>query len=238
LSCFGLPSQSAHPGAGRQAGGKEEDRERACDHRAPREYDPQALLPVIKPIWFAAFQPCGLLEWLAAYEKDHRRFYSDVRQALMGASPRTLNRLLEPLRVTARRRGGTRPSSLLRQSIPIRGEWTEEGPGWKELDTDAVCGGSLDDLHLWMLDGVDIRTDWTEQRAVENRGAHAVLVQVQDVGIDSDNGGEFINHHLARYAQARPAPLHPGTSLQEQRQRACRTEKLHPCAPAFWLRAL
>jgi len=80
-----------------------------------------------------------------------------------------------------------------------------------ELDTAAQCGGSLDDLHLWMLDGVDIRTDWTEQRAVENRGAHAVLAQIEAVekrlpftlpGIDSDNGGEFINHHLARYAQA------------------------------------
>ena len=36
----------------------------------PREYDPPALLPVIKPIWFGAFQPCGtrlhalLPEWL------------------------------------------------------------------------------------------------------------------------------------------------------------------------------
>jgi hypothetical protein len=188
----------------------------------PREYHAEALLPVLKTIWFGAFQPCGtrlhalMPEWLPAYEQDHRKIDSDVRQALLSASPRTLNRLLEPLRAAAQRRGGTRPGSLLRQSIPIRGEWTEEGPGWLELDTVALCGGSLDDLHLWMLDGVDIRTDWTEQRAVENRGAHAVLGQIQDVekslpfallGIDSDNGGEFINHHLVRYAQARPAPL-------------------------------
>ena len=85
-----------------------------------------------------------------------------------------------------------------------------------ELDTVALCGGSLDDLHLWMLDAVDIPSDWTEQRAVENRSAHCVLAQIQDVeeslpftllGIDADNGGEFINHHLVRYAQVRPAPL-------------------------------
>jgi hypothetical protein len=139
-----------------------------------------------------------------------------VRQALLSASPRTLDRLLRPLRVAALRRGGTRPGSLLRQSIPIRVAWTEEGPGWMELDTVALCGGTLDDLHLWMLDAVDIRTDWTAQRAVENRGAHSVLRQIRDVeeslpfpllGIDSDNGGEFINHHLMRYAQTRPAPL-------------------------------
>ncbi len=45
----------------------------------PREYHPDTLLPVLKPIWFAAFQPCGsrlvalLPEWLPAYEADHRR---------------------------------------------------------------------------------------------------------------------------------------------------------------------
>lgn len=188
----------------------------------PKEYRAEVLLPVLKPIWFAAFQPCGmrlhalLPEWLPAYEEDHRRLDSDVREALLSASPRTLDRLLRPLRVSLSRRGGTRPGSLLRQSIPIRGEWTEEGPGWMELDTVALCGGALDDLHLWMLDGVDIRTDWTAQRAVQNRSAHCVLAQVRDVeeslpftllGIDSDNGGEFINHHLVRYAQARPRPL-------------------------------
>jgi hypothetical protein len=188
----------------------------------PKEYRPEVLLPVLKPIWFGAFQPCGarlhalLPEWLPAYEQDHRRINPDVREALLCASARTLNRLLGPLRVVAARKGGTRPGSLLRQSIPIRGEWTEEGPGWMEVDTVALCGGRLDDLHLWMLDGVDIRTDWTEQRAVENRGAHSVLAQIRDVeeslpftllGIDSDNGGEFINHHLMRYAQVRPTPL-------------------------------
>lgn len=188
----------------------------------PREYSPERLLPIIKPIWFAAYQPCGkrlhalLPEWLPAYEQDHRRLDSDLRQALLRASPRTLDRLLRALRVQSLRRGGTRPGSLLRQSIPIRGGWTEEGPGWLELDTVALCGGALDDLHAWMLDAVDIRTDWTEQRASANRSAHCILEQIRDVeaslpfpllGIDSDNGGEFINHHLVRYLHNRPQPL-------------------------------
>jgi hypothetical protein len=116
---------------------------------------------VLKPIWFGAFQPCGtrlhalLPEWLPADEQDHRRIDSDVRQALLSASPRTLNRLLEPLRAAAQRRGGTRPGSLLRQSIPIRGEWTEEGPGWMELDTVALCGASLDARWSGYSDGLD-----------------------------------------------------------------------------------
>jgi hypothetical protein len=105
---------------------------------------------------------------------------------------------------------------MLRQSIPIRGSWEEEGAGWMEIDTVALCGGSLDDKHLWMLDAVDIRTDWTEQRALENRSQHCTLAQIQDMewslpfplrGVDSDNGGEFINHALVRYLQLRPRPV-------------------------------
>lgn len=188
----------------------------------PRAYDPQQLLPVLKPIWFAALQPCGsrlvalLPEWLEAYETDHRQLDADLRACLLAVSARTLDRLLAPLRVSLRRRGGTRPGNLLRQSIPIRGEWSEEGAGWLEIDTVALCGGTLDDQHVWMLDGVDIRTDWTEQRALENRGQHATLRQFRDLeaslpfplrGVDSDNGGEFINHHLVAELRERSRPV-------------------------------
>jgi len=105
---------------------------------------------------------------------------------------------------------------LLRESIPIRGAWEEEGPGWLEVDTVALCGGALDDRHLWMLDAVDIRTDWTEQRALENRGQHCTLAQMRDLeislpfllrGVDTDNGGEFLNHHMVEFLQVRPRPV-------------------------------
>jgi len=188
----------------------------------PKTYHPERLLPILKPIWFSAFQPCGsrlhalLPEWLPAYELDQRRVDGDLRQCLLRASPRTLDRLIAPLRVGLARRGGTRPGSLLRQSIPIRGTWSEEGPGWLEMDTVALCGGSLDDRHLWMLDAVDIRTDWTELRALQNRGQRCTLAQITHLeaslpfallGLDSDNGGEFINHHLAAYLGQRSKPV-------------------------------
>ncbi len=188
----------------------------------PKTYEPTTLLPILKPIWFTAFQPCGsrlhalLPEWLPAYELDHRRIDADVRQCLLQASARTLDRLIAPLRVGLSKRGGTRPGSLLRQSIPIRGTWTEEGPGWLELDTVALCGGRLDDRHVWMLDAVDIHTAWTELRALPNRGQRCTLAQIADLekslpfallGLDSDNGGEFINHHLVAYLGQRPKPV-------------------------------
>lgn len=188
----------------------------------PRSYDPERLLPVLKPIWFAAQQPCGsrlvalLPEWLPAYEADHRRLDGDLRRSLLEMSARTVDRLLRPLRVNLQRRGGTRPGSLLRQSIPIRGIWEEEGAGWMEVDTVALCGGRLDDRHAWMLDGVDIRTDWTEVRALANRSQHCTLEQFKDLeqslpfalrGVDSDNGGEFINHHLVAWLGQRSQPV-------------------------------
>lgn len=188
----------------------------------PREYEPAKLLGPLKAIWMQAMQPCSvrlkaaLGEWVPAYEEDHRRLNSDVREALLNASRATLDRLLRPVRVEHRRRASTRPGSLLRQQIPIRTEWREEEPGYLEMDTVALCGGSLDDRHGWMFDAVDIQTTWNEMRALANRGEEAVLGQIRDVearlpfellGVDSDNGGEFINHHLVNHFGQRERPV-------------------------------
>jgi hypothetical protein len=60
----------------------------------PKTYHPESLLPILKPIWFSAFQPCGsrlhalLPEWLPAYEVDHRRINPNLRQCLLAASAR------------------------------------------------------------------------------------------------------------------------------------------------------
>jgi hypothetical protein len=122
---------------------------------------------------------------------------------------------LKPIWFTAFQPCGTRPGNLLRQSIPIRGAWTEAGPGWLELDAVARGGGALDDLHWWRLDAVDIRTAWVELRALENRGQPGTLTPIRDLeaslpfrllGVDSDHGGEFLNHHLAAYWGQRKSP--------------------------------
>src|SRR5215831_38781 len=188
----------------------------------PRQYDPEKLLPPLKAIWLEAMQPCSvrlkacLTDWLPAYEQDHRRLNSDVRQALLSASRATLDRLLQPARVEHRRRATTRPGTLLRQQIPIRTEWSENQAGYLEMDTVALCGGTLDDRHSWMFDAVDIHTTWNEMRALANRGEAAVLREISDVearlpfgllGVDSDNGGEFINHHLVKHFAQRQHPV-------------------------------
>ena len=139
----------------------------------PTTYEPSVLLPWLRPIWQATDYACGrrlvamLPEWIPAYEEDERRLPGGVREKLLAASGRTLDRLLEPLRGQGAGRSLTRPGSLLRQQIPIRGSVWEEGKaGWLEVDTVALCGGSVAGEFVWMVDGVDYATAWVEVRAM------------------------------------------------------------------------
>lgn len=190
----------------------------------PREYEPARLLPVLTPIWRACQQPCGkrlvaaLPDWVPAYEQEFGSIDTDRRAQLLAISAATLDRLLAPVRMQQHRaRSGTRPGTLLRQQIPIATTpWNVDRPGYLELDTVALCGGSLAGDFTWMLDGVDFCTQWVAARAVWNRGWYNTLEQLQDIegqlpftllGVDSDNGGELLNWHVLRYCQDRRHPV-------------------------------
>jgi len=189
----------------------------------PVTYEPGLLLRWLRPIWAATDYACGrrlvamLPEWVPAYEQHERRLPGEVRDKLLMASGRTLDRLLEPLRGEGAGRSLTRPGTLLRQQIPIRGSLWEEGKaGWLEVDTVALCGGSVAGEFVWMVDGVDYATTWVEVRAMWGRGQAGTLAALQDVeaslpfallGLDSDNGGEFLNYHVLHWLQQRPRPV-------------------------------
>lgn len=189
----------------------------------PVSYEPSVLLPWLRPIWRATDYACGrrlvamLPEWIPAYEVHERRMPSEARDKLLGASARTLDRLLAPLRCQGAGRCLTRPGTLLRHQIPIRGSVWEEGKaGWLEVDTVALCGGSVAGEFVWMVDGVDYATTWVEVRAIWGRGQAGTLVALRDIeaslpfallGLDSDNGGEFLNHHVLNWLQKRARPV-------------------------------
>jgi hypothetical protein len=170
----------------------------------PVMYEPGLLLRWLRPIWAATDYACGrrlvamLPEWIPAYEQHERRLPREAREKLLLASGRTLDRLLEPLRGQGAGRSLTRPGTLLRHQIPIRGNVWEEGKaGWLEVDTVALCGGSVAGEFVWMVDGVDYVTAWVEVRAMWGRGQAGTLAALQDVeaslpfallGLDSDNG--------------------------------------------------
>jgi hypothetical protein len=189
----------------------------------PVTYGPELLLPYLRPIWQATDYACGrrlvamLPEWIPAYEQHERKLPGEVRDKLLDASGRTLDRLLAPLRFQGAGRSLTRPGTMLRDQIPIRGSVWEEGKaGWLEVDTVALCGGTTAGEYVWMVDGVDYATTWVEVRAMWGRGQHGTLAALRDVeaslpfallGLDSDNGGEFLNYHVLRWLQKRPRPV-------------------------------
>jgi hypothetical protein len=189
----------------------------------PTRYEPSVLVPWLRPIWQATDYACGrrlvamLPEWIPAYEAHERRLPAEAREKLLEASARTLDRLLAPLRGQGAGRSLTRPGTVLRHQIPIRGSVWEEGKaGWLEVDTVALCGGSVAGEFVWMVDGVDYATTWVEVRPIWGRGQAGTLVALRDMeaslpfpllGLDSDNGGEFLNYHVMNWLQKRPRPV-------------------------------
>ena len=146
---------------------------------------------------------CGELTVAPAVEKL-------VRQA----SRPTLARLLAPARAQCPPRGftTTQPGTWLKHEIPIRTftEWDDARPGFCEVDLVAHCGSSTQGFYLCTLCAVDIATTWVELEAVWGKGQQRVgsavhyvreRLPVPLVGLDSDNGSEFINHRLYTWCQ-------------------------------------
>jgi hypothetical protein len=124
----------------------------------------------------------------------------------------TLGRLLAPARAQRPSRGltTTRAGTWLRHEIPIRTftEWDYVGPGFCEIDLVAHCGSSTQGFYLCTLCMVDIATAWVELEAVWGKGHERVgggvhrarqRLPMPLLGIDSDNGSEFINKSLYDY---------------------------------------
>jgi hypothetical protein len=189
-----------------------------------RRYD-RAVAEPLKAIWLYSEQLCSkrlkaaLPLWLPFYEQEHGALEESVRQKLLQISAATIDRLLKKERARYRGKGlcGTRPGGLLKHQIPIRtGNDDVNRPGFLEADTVAHCGKSLAGDFIWSLTFTDIFCQWTENRAVWNKGAHGVLQQVKEVeaslpfellGFDVDNGSEFLTCHLWRYLLDRPRPV-------------------------------
>ena len=186
----------------------------------PPRYQPVS--EVVGTIWRAAEQLCGkrlvaaLPLWLPHYTRHYGKLLPTQKKLLGEISAATLDRLLATHKVH-HGQSGTKPGSLLRTQIALSTDaWDQEQPGYLEVDSVAHCGGSLAGDFLWSLTFTDIPSAWTEGRATFNKGAAGVLEQTRDVeaalpfpllGVDSDNGSEFLNHHFLRYLQQRPAPV-------------------------------
>jgi len=177
-------------------------------------------------VWNLAGRPSG--KYLAATmgiwvpkleqhgELDEKRPTDHTRTQLLTVSGATIDRMLKPIRDGATLVGlsGTKPGPLLRNSIQVRkaGDEHEQAPGFVEADLVLHCGATLAGEFAHSLTVTDVFTGWSENVALKN-GAHRWVIEAMTqiegrlpfplVGLESNNGGEFINHALIKWAGER-----------------------------------
>ena len=174
-------------------------------------------------VWSLSRYPAGkrlapmLVVLVAMLQRDGDLELSDADATLLTSmSAATIDRHLkdERVRLGLKGRSHTKPGTLLKSQIPIRtwAEWTEDQPGFLEIDLVGHEGGNSSGEFCFTLTMTDIATGWTVNRSVKNKAAVWVLEAIDEaskqfpfpiLGIDSDNGSEFINAHLFEYCLAR-----------------------------------
>ena len=186
--------------------------------RRPSRYSAHTL-SVLLAVWTAAGYPWSVrlkalvplwLPWI----RQRFSLTPTLERQLVAISARQIDRRLQAKKTHLKRRlyGRTKPGTLLKHHIPIRTDhWDVTSPGFAEIDLVSHSGDCADGEFVYSLTLTDIHTTWTEARAVLGKGATSIEAALEDMrwglpfplrGIDSDNGSEFINQHLWRYAQA------------------------------------
>jgi hypothetical protein len=138
----------------------------------------------------------------------------EVKTLLLSMSRATIDRCLHAARFESHHGlSTTKPGTLLKQAIAVRtwNDWDDARPGFFEIDLVAHCGDTTEGPYLNTLTMTDVWTGWTECLALPNKTQTAVSQAIQAVrpilpfpllGLDSDNGSEFINDLLYHYCQA------------------------------------
>jgi len=209
-------------------------------------YDPAEVLPVLKAVWLASDQLCSKLlraalpQWLDHHERRGAPLPEAFKKRLLEISPAQIDRLLRPSRVQHPKKGigATRPGTLLRHAVPTRGGPPDTTrPGSVEADTVAHCDDSTEGDYVNSLTFTELYSGWTENRAVWNKSADAVLAQLRELeqvvpyamkDFHTDNGGEFLNWALHRHLSGRPVKM-PWT-----RSRAYRKNDNAHCEQKNW----
>lgn len=178
-------------------------------------------LPALRRIWAVSDMICGKRLHPVLPELISRLVHfgeieidDEIRAKLLSVSAATIDRLLkeERRKFRLKPRGGTKPGTLLKNQIPVRtfSDWDEGVPGFLEIDLVAHDGGCSSGDFSQTLDVTDVYTGWTETKAVKNKAQVWVFEAIENIrrrmpfpvlGIDSDNGREFINAHLLRFCE-------------------------------------
>ncbi len=179
----------------------------------------RAVIQALVVLWEAAGYPWSVrlkamlplwLPWL----RTRLTLTPKLERQLQAISPRQIDRRLQSRKRVLRRRlyGRTKPGTLLKHHIPIKTDhWDVTTPGFTEIDLVSHSGDCAEGEFAHSFNLTDIHTTWTETRAVLGKGESGILAGLEEMrqalpftlrGIDSDNGSEFLNHHVVRYCRA------------------------------------
>ena len=187
-----------------------------------RKYNAQVFYPLRK-LWIAADCICGqrlepfIPELLAKLEQFNEiKVDKTVKKKLLAIGPATIDRMLSAVKKSYRLKGKstTKPGSILKSQIPVKtfADWDEEKkkPGFFETDLVAFCGEAAAGDYVNGLNLTDIFIGWVLLDAVMGKAQSRVFPAISDarnrlsysmLGLNPDNGSEFINWHLMRYCK-------------------------------------
>ncbi len=182
-------------------------------------YTAQALA-ILQAIWEASGYPWSvrlkaLLPLWLPWVKKRYSLTPKIEHQLLSISARQIDRRLKGRKTQLHRRlyGRTKPGTLLKHHIPIKTDsWNVKTPGFTEIDLVSHSGSSEKGEFIYSLNVTDIYSTWVESRAVMGKGQYGVKTAIEDIeqslpfkllGIDSDNGSEFINYHLKAFCEKR-----------------------------------
>jgi hypothetical protein len=198
--------------------------------RRPRGRKPgygKQVVSILAAVWEAAGYPWSvrlkalLPSWMPWIRK-HYRMDQETEKQLLAISARQMDRRLAGRKREQKRRiyGRTKPGTLLKHHIPVKTDsWDVKTPGFAEIDLVSHSGDSAEGEFAHTLNLTDIHSGWTESRAVLGKSEMSVQAVLEEIraglpfpllGVDSDNGSEFINWHLKRWCDQKHIQLTRG----------------------------
>lgn len=176
------------------------------------------VVEILEKIWETCGKICSkrlhpfIPEMVSVLEREGELSCSpETKTLLLSMSRSTIDRCLQKARYASPKGiSTTKPGTLLKKMIPVRTwhEWDDARPGFVEMDLVAHCGDNAAGQFIYTLTAVDVATGWTECLALPNKTQIAVSNAIRALrlrlpfpllGIDCDNGSEFINDLLYRY---------------------------------------
>ena len=194
------------------------------EHRkkpGPRKIYQGEVVTALEYIWEICGQICSrrlhpfLPEIVKVLERNHEIHLSpETKKLLLQMSRSSIDRCLSST-YHAHPHGlsTTKPGTLLKKSIPVRTytPWDEEKPGFMEIDLVAHCGDTSrrpicehsDQCGYLLPVGPNVRLSFPVIAILSLKPFKAMQARLPFalLGLDSDNGSEFINEMLFQYCQ-------------------------------------